>query len=109
MLHLDKYGSGLLFIAKWFDNSSIIEQFLKYRIYNPLINLRIDLVESLPAFLRAFFCNNINIKIVADLLFNDFRSDSIVFLLFYNLRGDSRLSSKATYYILDFFFFEYDF
>ena len=87
----------LFFIAKWFGDSWIVKQFLKYGIYNSLADLRTDLMESLPASIGACFSNNIYIKIAANPLFNDFGDNSIVFLLFSNLRGGSRLSLKVIY------------
>ena len=73
-----------------------------------MADLRIDSAESFPVSLGTPFSNNINIKIAADPLFNDFGDNNVVFLFFSNLKGGSRLSLRAIYYIPDFFFFEDD-
>lgn len=64
-------------------------------------------MESFLRNLRVFFSNNINIKVDANSLLNDFRGNGIILLFFSCLRNNSELSARFIYQILDIFFFKH--
>lgn len=49
------------------------------------------MTKSLLSLLRFLFSNDINIKIYINLLFDDFKSNCIIFFLLPNLSSDNRL------------------
>lgn len=72
-----------------------------------MLNLQANMAKCFPRFLRVFFFNDINIKICADALLDDFSSNSIVFLILFGLGCSSGLGLQAIYNVPDFFLFKY--
>lgn len=101
MLDFGKYCISLLFISKKLNKPWIVQQFFEDRVYYSLANL-------LLGSLRVFFSNNVDIKFAVDLLLDDLKRDSIVFLFFPSLSGNSEVSSRSIHYISDLFFFKHD-
>lgn len=76
-------------------------------MYKNFTELGVHLAKNLLTSLRTLFSNNIDIKVIANPLFNDFRGNSIILLFFLGLNGSDRLSLRLIYYILDLFFLRY--
>ena len=69
--------------------------------------MQTDLTESFLGPLRVSFSNDVDVKVTVDPLHNDFRSNSIVLLLFPSLSSCNGVSSRSIYYIPDLFILEY--
>ena len=69
--------------------------------------MQADLAECFPGPLRVSFFNDIDVKVVVDLLIYDFRIDSVVFFFSPSLSNCGRVSLRSIHYIPDFFFFKY--
>ena len=72
-----------------------------------MANLRVDSIEYLPGSLGVFFSNDVDIKVTVDPLLDDFRSDSVILLLFPSLSSCDGVSSKSIHYISDLFLLEH--
>lgn len=65
------------------------------------------MAEYLPESLRVFFSDDINIKICANPLSDNFRSNYVIFLFFLDLSSGSELILQAIYDVPDFSLFKH--
>ena len=63
----------------------------------------VDLPKTLSICLKAFFSNNIDVKVIINPLFKAFGGNSIFFLIFPGLSSGGELSLRTLYYISGFF------
>lgn len=107
MFDFGKYYVGLFFISKRFSNLWIVQQFFEDRIHYFLANLETNLAKHLLKSLRVLFSNDINVKVAIDHPFDNFKSNSIIFLFFPSLSSCDGVSLRSIQYILDLFFLKH--
>lgn len=72
-----------------------------------MFNLWTNLIKCFSRFLKVYFLNNVDVKVCAKFLLDDF-SDNYIILVFYpNLRSGSRFGTWFIYNISDLFFFKH--
>lgn len=103
LLDFNKYYNSFFFIPKTWQLLNSITIF-KYKIKNSLLKLQANIIKDFPGFLEIFIFNNVDIEIYNNSLFDNFKSNYIIFFLFLDLNSGSKLDLQVIYKILGFFF-----